>query len=111
MQAVNYEKIGERIKLYRSKKGLSQEQLSIMVLANPKHLSRIESTGRPSLELLIQLANALDVSADDILMDSLDHVASKGEIPSLLFECTDAEKTFLTKMLRYMKTLLSDLGI
>ena len=112
MKSVDYSKIGERIKSYRSKKGLSQEQLSLIVLADSKHLSGIENgKRRPSLELIIQIANALSVSADDILVDSLDYSAAMDEIHTFLMGCTETEREILNRFLKFLKELFIEFSI
>ena len=58
--------IGARIKEVRSKKGLTQEQLSERIDINPKYLSSIErGKENPTLNTLIKLAQSLDVNIDD----------------------------------------------
>ena len=112
MKEVDYGKIGERIKQFRSKKGLSQEQLGLLVIADSKHISHIEQGNRrPSLEILIHIANALDTSADDLLVDSLDHTAAKDELHELLADCSETEKAILIKTLKFTKELFSEFGI
>jgi transcriptional regulator with XRE-family HTH domain len=66
---INYFMIGERIRQYREKKGLSQEDLADIINATERHLRNIEAGRKgPSVSLLISLANALDVSSDDLLL-------------------------------------------
>ena len=96
--AIDYESIGKRIKHYRTQKKLSQEELGKAVFATPVHISYIETGARtPSLEILILIANALDVSADDLLRDDL--------------ERNEGEKAILTKTLTFLKNLLGEYGI
>ena len=106
--------IGARIRYFRNKKKLSQEALAEMVSVNNDHISRIESGRvRPSLQLLVAIANALEVSIDDILVDNLTHPNSitGDEIHTLLLDCSDNEKKMLTKTVSFMKALLSEFGI
>ena len=112
--AIDYESIGRRIKYYRSEKELSQEALSDAIGITFKHLSNIE-TGRryPSLELIVIIANALDVSADDLLTDNLKHSSSpvSTEIHDLLLDCNPDEKAILTRTLKFLKGILSEFGV
>lgn len=111
---IDYSKIGVRIKAYRKEKKLTQEQLSIIVSVDHRHISGIENGRKtPSLELIILIANALEVSADDLLVDVVDHsTAPTGdEIHSLLLDCTDVEKKMLSRIMKFMKALLSEFGI
>ena len=112
--AVDYESIGKRIKHYRTEKRLSQEELGEAVSVNSQHVSNIELGRRyPSLELIISIANALDVSADDLLTDNLKHSSSPvgTEIHDLLLDCNHDEKAILTRTLTFLKGLLSEFGI
>lgn len=62
--------IGKRIKAAREKKGITQEKLAEIVGLSPMHVSVIErGTKPPKLETLVNIANALDVSADALLQD------------------------------------------
>lgn len=64
-----------------------------------KHISVIETAiNRPSLDTLVDIANALNVSADDLLVDSLTHSASTAdsEIHRLLLDCNTTEQEILT---------------
>ena len=105
--AIDYESIGKRIKHYRTQKKLSQEELGKAVFATPVHISYIETGARtPSLEILILIANALDVSADDLLRDNLEHSSSP-----VGMDCNEGEKAILTKTLTFLKNLLGEYGI
>ena len=68
---------------------------------------------RPSLDALVDIANALDVSTDDLLVDSLMHSTStsNSEIHRLLLDCNEIEQEILTRMVREMKAILYGLGI
>ena len=62
--------IGRRIKAAREPIGLTQEELAEEVDLSPMHVSVIERGVKlPKLETLINIANALDVSADVLLQD------------------------------------------
>ena len=112
--AIDSESIGRRIKHYRSEKKLSQEELATAVFASSNHISYIETGVKtPSLEMLILIANALDVSADDLLTDNLKHSSSPvdTEIHDLLLDCDHDEKAILTRTLTFLKALLSEFGV
>ena len=112
--AIDYESIGRRIKHYRTEKRLSQEELANTIHTTAVYISYIESGSRaPSLETLINISNALDVSADDLLTDNLKHSSSPvgTEIHDLLLDCNHDEKAILTRTLTFLKGLLSEFGI
>lgn len=65
-------KLGKRIKIARKKAGLNQYQLAEAVDVTTSMISAIERGVRtPSLELLINIVNALDTTADLVLRDLL----------------------------------------
>ncbi len=112
--AIDYDKLGQRIGNLRSRKGLSQEELSEAITVSREHINRIESGKRGvTLDSLIDIANALGVSADDLLVDSLENSASTAdsEIHRLLLDCTKEEEYILTQMTKALKAILSSQGI
>ena len=71
---MNLKAIGSRIKTAREKQGLTQDSLSEIVDLSPMHMSVIERGIKPSkLDTFVRIANALDVSADELLQDVVDH--------------------------------------
>ena len=112
--ALDYESIGKRIKRYRTDKKMSQEDLASKIGTVYKHVSNIETGAKaPSLELLVMIANALDVSADDLLTDNLKHSSSPvgTEIHDLLLDCNNDEKAILTKTVKFLKATLVEYGV
>ena len=84
---MNQKAIGQRIKKAREKKQLTQEQLSELVDLSPMHVSVIERGVKPpKLETFVALANALEVSADELLQDTVDHAmeSNSSEITTLI---------------------------
>lgn len=68
--------VGQRIKAAREAKGLTQEELAALVDLSPTHMSVIERGLKvPNLDSFVAIANALDVSADSLLLDVVDHAA------------------------------------
>lgn len=112
--ATDYKGIGSRIRYYRGERKLSQEKLAEKVGVSSIYISYMENGSRvPSLDLLIDIANALEVSADDLLTDSLKHSdsAADTEIHKLLLDCNEDEKSILTRTLTFLKALLSEFGV
>lgn len=71
---MNIKAIGTRIKEAREAKGLTQEQLAEMVGLSSTHISVIErGVKTPKLETFIEIANALDVTSDSLLLDVLNN--------------------------------------
>ena len=72
---MDYFQIGMRIRAIRKAKRLSQEKLAEMADISVVHMSHIETGNtKMSLAVLVALAQALDVSTDFILFDSLENV-------------------------------------
>lgn len=66
--------VGQRIKMAREAKNLSQEDLAEMVELSPSHISVIERGVKTTkLDTFVAIANALEVSADTLLVDVVEH--------------------------------------
>lgn len=106
---LDYKAIGKRIKIARIKADLTQEQLAERVGISPTHLSNIETgTTRVSLTTIVGLANALKVTADDVLCDNVVHakVQFERDISQLLESCDAYEIRIVKEM---AETLISSL--
>ncbi|WP_455124853.1 helix-turn-helix domain-containing protein [Ruminococcus sp.] len=111
---LKFDLIGERIKHFREAKNISQEELCAILDISVRHISAIETGTRGiSLSLLVDIANALDISSDDILIHNLKNFSSvtSAEWYEIIHDCTLAEKAILMDMLRHMKALLQEHGI
>ena len=89
---------GNRVKYYRKKRGYSQSYLSELVDKSPPYLSYIENGYRNiSIETLVDLANALDVTADELLKDNLNYTAKtiRTEFAAVLYQKIRAEYPLL----------------
>ena len=91
---LDYKAIGKRIKIARIKADLTQEKLSEMVGVSPTHLSNIETgTTRVSLKAIISIANALNITSDDLLCDNVikAKVQFEQDIAAVLEDCDEYE--------------------
>ena len=91
---LDYKAIGKRIKIARIKVDLTQEKLSEMVGSSPTHLSNIETgTTRVSLNTIVSIANALKITSDDLLCDSVikAKVQFEQDIALVLEDCDEYE--------------------
>ena len=69
---INYLSVGRRIRQNRIRLNITQEQLAEMVNVSVPHISRIENgSSQPSLQVLVDICNALKITIDDLLQDSL----------------------------------------
>ena len=104
---LDYKAIGKRIKIARIKADLTQERLAEVVEISPTHLSNIETgTTRVSLTAIVNLANALSVTVDDLLCDNVIQAKPQFEkdIAALLEDCDEYE----IRMVRDMALALKD---
>lgn len=70
-KTIDYKALGERIRISRKKKGLSQEKLSEFCGISTAHIGHIERGTRiPSLETLFKISKELDISMDYLFFDS-----------------------------------------
>ena len=91
---LDYKAIGKRIKIVRIKADMKQEHLAEKTGLSPTHVSNVETgTTKVSLSALVSLANALGVTVDDLLCDSLIHarVQFEQDIAELLEDCDNYE--------------------
>lgn len=106
---LDYKAIGKRIKTARINKKLTQEQLAGLTEISPTHLSNIETgTTRVSLTAIVTLANALEITVDDLLCDNLTHarVQFERDISLLLEDCNEYEVRIIAEMAEALKASL-----
>lgn len=108
---VNYKQIGIRIRQERQRNKLSQEQLAELADASPQYISHIE-TGRKktSLEILVRIANALNVSVDQLLADNLTASQYKydAELYQIIKECSNYERRVILDIALAVKFSLEE---
>lgn len=98
----DYRAIGKRVRKHREAKGYTQMYLAELTNLAPTSISHIErGTTKASLPTVIRIANALDVSVDDLLCDSLVKAgpALTKEISEALSNCSDEELKLMTRAL------------
>ena len=106
---MDYSAIGKHIRAERKRLGLSQEELAEMVNISAVHMSHIETGNtKLSLPVLVDLANALQVRADDLLFDSSrDSVsATADELQQLLNSCDAQQAKAILDIAKSAKTAL-----
>lgn len=106
---LDYKAIGKRIKIARIKADLTQERLAEMVEISPTHMSNIETgTTRVSLTAIVSLANALSVTVDDLLCDSVVKckVQFEKDIAGILADCDEYEIRMVKDMAQVLKETL-----
>ncbi len=106
---LDYKAIGKRVKIARIKADLKQEQLAERTSLSPTHISNVETgTTKVSLSAIISIANALGVTADDLLCDSVIHAKAQFErdIAELLEDCDPYEIRMVKDMTEALKNTL-----
>ena len=103
---VDYKAIGQRIKIARIKKGVTQETVADLIDITPAHMSNVE-TGKTkvSLPTLIAIANALSVSVDTLLCDNVitSKIVFEKEAKDILSDCDEYEVRFLVDLMKSAK--------
>ena len=98
IMVINYIAIGKKVRAIRKRRGLSQMVLAELIDRSPSYISRIETGSKSmSLETLVALANALNVSSDELLVDSMENTikVSNHEFARLLADCNEYERRVL----------------
>ena len=74
-QNIDYVSIVEQVRKYRKKKNLTLLKLAEMVDVSESFIGQVErGKNKPSLETIINIANSLEVSVDDLLHYNLEAV-------------------------------------
>lgn len=106
---LDYRSIGTRIRAIRKSLNWTQEILAENSSVEPSNISHIErGATKVSLPTLVNIANALEVSLDDLVCDSLErneHVSVK-EIDELLEDCTSKELSAIVEAVKHTKIIL-----
>lgn len=100
--SINYVDIGKRIQQKRKSANLSQEQLANIAGLEIPTISKIENgKTKISLPSLIQIANGLECSADELLCGSLKTSTPiyQGEIMGQLQNCNEKELRLVQELI------------
>ncbi|MBR2883721.1 MAG: helix-turn-helix transcriptional regulator [Clostridia bacterium] len=108
--ALNYTIIGENIKYARKEQRLTQEKLAEIVNKSPSYISYIETGKRKlSLESLVDIANALYVSADELLSFNIAYRNQRAcEFSFILGKCSIYEQKIINDIVLALKQSLED---
>ncbi len=99
---MNYELLGKHIRRRRKEKNYTLEQLAEKIDVSTTFIGQIErAKGTPSLETLVKIANALEISTDSLLFGDLNNQAANNYFVKKITELTDGythkEKELLLK--------------
>ena len=102
---MDYYKIGQRVRKYRKAKNLSQEELAEKIGISVTHMSHIETGNtKLSLPVLVDLANELEVQADELLSDAPSGKSSlKNELEAIIDSCSQKETRIILDTVKALK--------
>lgn len=106
---VDYVKIGQRIRKVRTEQRLQQAELAYRAGITTSHMSHIETAQtKLALPTIVKIANALFVSVDELLYDSLEQVRPVYDkrIAETLSDCDPDELQALSEVIGTIKTLV-----
>jgi len=111
--SINYEMLGDKIRLVRTNRGFSQEELAEAANLTRESINRIEKgTLTAKLETISVIAGILDISIDYLLSNENEPSSDpEAEIRSLLLDCNRLEKKVLVETMRSLKAILYSAGI
>ncbi|WP_317322306.1 helix-turn-helix transcriptional regulator [Subdoligranulum variabile] len=93
--------VGRRIKAAREGQNMSQEELAARVEIAPTHVSVIERGIKvPRLDTFVAIANVLEVSADSLLVDVVEHSTDSiaSELSAAIADLPPEEKRRVLKV-------------
>lgn len=111
----NYERMGRIIKAVRVEREISQSDLAELVDLSVPYISNIETgKSKASLETIVNIANALNVTVDRLLFGNVQNSGDcSSELRELFSDCSTYEKSVIfdtvnsiKKSLRMNKELL-----
>lgn len=106
---MDYESLGRNVRKYRLQMGMRQEDLAEKVDCSSSHIGQIEhARGIPSLEMVVGIANALHVTVDQLLLDSLDcpEIVFLWDIEKRIQELPVAAKMIACEMLQDLMEII-----
>ena len=103
---LNYQAVGMRIRRFRKEQGLTQQMLAELSSQEPSNISHIErGATKLGLPTIVNIANALGVTVDDLLCDSLEESRAvfEREAAELLSDCSHWELRVIIATMRSLK--------
>ncbi len=110
---MDYEFLGQQIRKHRKSKKYTLEQLAEILDVSTTFIGQIErAKGIPSLETLVKIANALDVSIDSLVFNNLTGKSGNSyflnTVSALTEDFSTTEKDLLIKHIEILKQFKSD---
>ena len=111
---IDYKDVGMRVREARTRRKMTQEKLAELVGVGVTHISHIETGNTvPSLQVFIDIINALDCSADELLCIEVDSARPEyySWLGELMDDCSQQELKLITDMVVSLKTSMRRLKI
>ena len=99
---IDYSAVGKRISLIRKNRRMTQEQLAEKAELSNIYISHIEnSRSIPSLETLMKLCSALDITPDEVLLGTKQDMDNylQSDIQKKLILCTPKERRMVSRFI------------
>lgn len=110
---INYGDIGKRIRYERKKQNITQERLAELCNISIPHMSNIENANtKVSLPVLVDIANALNCTVDQLLCNSLQNnsTVSNSIVNDILSDCNNSQKAIIMDTVVSLKDSLAKHG-
>lgn len=100
-------KLGEKIKLLRKSKGISQEGLATILKVNRNYLSRVENgKSEPTAGILKQIAEIFNIDLNSLLEIDCNNKDNSEKIKYIVTNCknlNEKDLNFIVRMITIMK--------
>jgi len=104
---MDYVSLGKHIKKYRLLAEMTQAQLADTVGCTDKHISQVEKGKNiPSLEILVGIANTLNVGIDQLVYDNLGN-RTNFYVQEILSSTDDFDAEYKLKSIELFKVITS----
>ncbi len=101
--------IGKRLRERRKCLGYKRAEMAEHVGISPSYYNQLEvGTSQMSVETLISLSQAMEISMDYILLGVDKQSRSDKRIIELLYNCTPREMTFIEEIIKSYLTMKND---
>ena len=110
----DYKFLGSRIRAMRLKRKITQEKFAEAAGVGVTHISHIETGNSiPSLQTLVDIINALDCTADELLCMEVrqSRPMLNNWLGELVSDCSDSEVKLITDMVVAMKASMRRLKL
>ena len=102
--------IGQKIKNFRKKRGLTQAELAEKIDLSEKHISKIEAgVHLPSIKVFFNIISVLNIGLDEFGLElKTENNQDRQELMKCIYESTDEEIKFLLSVVKCIKENLKN---